>query len=242
MDDNRKEIREQVYDAGTMDCGKLEMMYDQNDLYPASPVEYLADRKIETRLLLFTMIMYLIAYSLCCYSHFFIKHSDPIKQELLNRMWGTFGVGFLMLIPLLVFLIYFFRHILFDKKRPISKKYKAKYTAFELIPIGMFLFFCLYSIENIKGAEAVTQWNQYKEGDLDTEAFLQSIMPVYSEEGDYWKYKDIIYPKHNEVYGYDRLSKKEQMVFDLLYSEKMANEIIPFDLPEEGFSNLSLKK
>lgn len=243
LDDKRKEIAEWVYDAGTMDAGKLEMMYTQNALYPASPSEHLADRKVETRLLLFTTVMYLTAYPLCRYSHYFIKHSDPIKQELLNRMWVTFGAGFFVVVPLIVFAIYFFRYILFDKKRRMSKKYKAKYTAFGLIPIAVFIFFCLFSNEYIKGSKAVLAWKQYEEGISDTEAYAQSIIiSVYSEEVDHWRYKDKIYPKHSEVYGYDRLTKKEQMVFDLLYSEIMLGEVIPIDLPKEGFSDFSFKR
>lgn len=243
LDDKRKEMAEWVYNAGTMDAGKLEMMYTQNGLYPASPTEHLADRKVETKLLLFTAIMYLIAYPLCRYSQYFIRHSDPIKQELITRIWITFGGGFFVVVPLIVFVIYFFRHLLLDKKRPVPKKYKIKYTAFALIPILVFIFFYCFQIEYIKGFEAVRGWKQYNKGILDTEAYAQSIViSSYSEKKDQWRYEDQIYSKHCEVYGYDRLTKKEQMVFDLLYSEIMAEEVVPFDLPEEGFSDQNFRR
>ncbi|MDE6567559.1 MAG: hypothetical protein K2K70_07495, partial [Lachnospiraceae bacterium] len=243
LDDNRKKIEEWVYDAGTMDAGKLEMMYTQNGLYPASPKEHLADHKIETKLLLFTAVMYLIAYPLCCYSHYFIRHSDPIKQELINRIWITFGGGFFAVVPLIIYVIYFFRHLFLDKKRPVSKKYKTKYTAFALIPILAVIFFYCFQAVYVKGFEAVRGWKEYKEGMLDTEAYAQSIIiSTYSEKEDQWRYEDQIYPMHREVYGYDRLTKKEQMVFDLLYSEIMAKEVIPINLPEEGFTDQDFRK
>lgn len=219
--------------AGTKDPGDLEMLYDRKDLYAAWPSEIIDNRRIEKVLILSTFIMYLIAYPLYRYSYFYIRHSDPIKQELLNRIWRTFGVGFLVTVPFIAFIIYFFRYILLDKKRHLSVISKTAYTFFGIIPMGVFIGVTLFLGEDIDGSGAIREWKQYEAGTLDTEAFMKSLTSAYSEGRDYWKYEDVTYPKHREVYGYDKLTKKEQKVFDLLYSEIMADEAIYFDLPEK---------
>lgn len=227
--------------AGTKDPGNLEMLYDRKNLYAAWPSEVIDNRRIEKVLILSTFIMYLIAYPLYRYSYYFIRHSDPIKQELLNRIWRTFGVGFFVTVPFIAFIIYFLRYIIADQKRHLSTVSKITYTFFGIIPMGVFISVALILSEDINGSGAIREWKQYEAGTLDTEAFMKSITSAYSEEGDSWKYEDITYPKQREVYGYDKLTKKEQKVFDLLYSEIMADETIYFDLPEK-LSYSSFKK
>lgn len=230
---NFVEMIAKVDAAGTKDPGDLEMLYDRKNLYEAWPSEVIDNRRIEKVLILSTFIMYLIAYPLYHYSYYFIRHSDPIKQELLNRIWRTFGVGFFVTVPFIAFIIYFFRYIIADQKRHLSVLAKIAYTSFGIIPMAVFIGGTLFLSEYIKGSEAIREWKQYEAGTLDTEAFMKSIMSAYSEEGDSWKYEEITYPKHREVYAYDKLTKKEQKVFDLLYSEIMADKITYFDLPEK---------
>lgn len=60
-----------------------------------------------------------------------------------------------------------------------------------------------------------------------------------------WQGGDLIFPKHEEIYGYDDLNEDEQMNFDLLYSDIFFDETegvrefqLPEPLPQESFQKI----
>lgn len=234
-----RDMVEEVDAEGTTDAAELEMIYHVEQNYALYRSGIGDSRPTEVKLMLFIMGTYLVSIFLFQMSALYMKHSDLIKQELLIRIWKGFGIGAILLLPVIVTIICFVKNIVLNKERITNGIDFLIYALFALITFGPTLGYAAMVQEQIRPVDAVKEWKLYESGKLDTSAYegKEETSKELTEFADHWEYGEWTYAKHPEVYGYDQLSKEEQADFDLLYSDLLieglesVESVRAFDLP-----------
>lgn len=226
----------EVDEEGTTDAAELEMIYHVEQNYALYRSGIGDSRTTEIKLMLFIMGSYLVSIFLFQMSSLYMKHSDPIKQELLIRIWKGFGIGAILLLPVMVTIICFVKNILRNKERITNGIDLLIYAFFALITFGPTLGYAAMAQEQIRPVDAIKEWKLYESGKLDMSAYEEKgeTSKELTEYADHWEYGEWTYAKHPEVYGYDQLSREEQADFDLLYSGLLmegVESVRAFELP-----------
>ena len=221
---------------GTTDAAELEMIYHVERSYAQYRSGIGDSRPSEVKLMLFIMGTYLASIFLFQLSALYIKHSDPMKQEILIRIWKGFGIGAILLLPAIVTVVCFVKNICLNKERIAGQIDLLIYVFFALITFGPVFGYAAMAQEQIRPVDAVREWKLYESGKLDTSEYAEEkeLPREIVEYTDHWEYGEWTFAKHPEVYGYDQLSREEQADFDLLYSglltEGVESERV-FELP-----------
>lgn len=166
--DEFQEIVERVDAVGEEDPGEVEMLYNLEHLYELCRSGIGDSRPSEVKLMAAVVVSYFAAFFLFQKPELFLHSSNPLKVDLFSRIFQTFVVGFVMFLPVIFVLVCFVKTVILDKERTITQVLMAVYFVFAIISVGSFAGFVLMTDERVHGVEAVSDWQAYAEGELET--------------------------------------------------------------------------
>ncbi len=166
--DEFQEIVERVDAVGEEDAGELEMLYNLEHLYELCRSDIGNSRQSEVKLMAAIVVSYFAAFFLFKKPDLFFHRDNLLEMDLFSRVFQTFGVGFIMFLPIIFCLVCFLKNVILDKERTITQALMAIYFLFAIIAIGGFAGFVLMTMERVHGLEAAIDWQAYAAGELET--------------------------------------------------------------------------
>lgn len=166
--DEFQKIVERVDAVGEEDAGIVEMIYDREHLYELCRSGIGDSRPFEVKLMAAVAACYFAAFFLFKKPELFFHGTNLLKLDLFTRMFRTFAVGFVMLLPVVFVLYCFIKTILLDRERTLTRVMMASYFVFAILSVGGFAGYVLMTGERIHGIEAMRDWQAYAAGALET--------------------------------------------------------------------------
>lgn len=163
-----QKIVERVDAVGEEDAGEIEMLYNLEHLYELCRSGIGDSRQSEVKLMAAVVACYFVSFFLFQKPEIIFHSSNQLKTDLFLRMFQTFGVGFVMFLPIVFVLTSFVKNVILNRERTMTQVTMAVYFVFAMISVGGFAGFVMMTDERVHGIEAMRDWQAYTDDKLET--------------------------------------------------------------------------
>lgn len=181
--DEFQEIVKRVDAVGEEDAGEIEMLFNREHLYELCRSGIGDSRGSEVKLMATVVISYFAVFFLFRNPNLLFHSGHQLEMDLFSRVFQTFGLGFVMFLPIIFVLVCFLKNVVLDGERAVTQVTGAIYFVFAMISVGGFAGYTLMASENVHGIEAIRDWQAYTGGNLETYegTLLSTQAPVMNQ-------------------------------------------------------------